>query len=895
MGLDSKSNIRILLALLLPFVTCGVQWLFWSVFAPFVWFLFFPTVFFSSRIGGKSAGVISTVISAILVVYFFIPPQLSFIGKTPSNLYSVLLFLFMGVLFSYTHERLERADRRAVEAQEATRIANEQLQEARIGRLEAEQRLAEKTLRESEDLLNTMGRTAKVGGWDLNPVTGEGHWTEETARIHDLDPFLKPDKEMGIAFYQGESRTRIEAAIREATEHGTPYDLELELISATGKHKWVRTIGHPVIEDGRVVKLRGSFQDITDRKQAEVALIQSEEKFSRAFSCNPAAIALTRLKDGLFLDVNDTWVSLCGYSREEAIGHSSRTMQIWPTAEAAQRFVDELNEKGMLQGWEQEFRDKSGKLFVAQLSSQILDVGGEQLILSTLVDITTQKQAEIALRESEVRFRSIFDHAPVAIGIGALADGRLFEVNAFWLQLLGFERDEVIGRTTSELGLYVDENERARIVTAITEHGRIVNTDIRIRNKSGEILNIMFSAEIITLDSTPYLQVMMSDVTEQRRGELALRESEERQRVFIEHAPAALAMFDRGMRYLHASRRWLQDYGLGDRKLTGLSHYEVFPEISDTWKETHRRGLAGEVLRKDADRFDRADGSVQWVRWEIRPWHDANGAVGGLFIFSEDITDLKLAEDEIIQLNASLEQRVEERTAELQAANQELDAFAYAVSHDLRAPLRAMNGFSQALSEDYGEQLHGEALVYLKQISLASQHMGNLLEGLLTLSRSTRGDLHRDLLDLSDTAGLIRDELVRLEPGRQVAWQIESGMSARGDASMLEVVMRNLIGNAWKYTAGIPAPMIRVYCEQRDGSTCYCVADNGAGFDMRHAERLFKPFQRLHRQDEFPGIGIGLATVQRIVRRHGGEISAEAEPGAGATFRFTLAGSGVVL
>ncbi len=895
MGLDSKSNIRILLALLLPFVTCGVQWLFWSIFAPFVWFLFFPTVFFSSRIGGKGAGVISTVISAILVVYFFIPPQLSFIGKTPSNLYSVLLFLFMGVLFSYTHERLERADRRAVEAQEATRIANEQLQEARIGRLEAEQRLAEKTLRESEDLLNTMGRTAKVGGWDLNPVTGEGHWTEETARIHDLDPSLKPDKEMGIAFYHGESRTRIEAAIREATEHGTPYDLELELISATGKHKWVRTIGHPVIEEGRVVKLRGSFQDISDRKQAEVALIQSEEKFSRAFSCNPAAIALTSLKDGLFLDVNDTWVSLCGYSREEAIGHSSRTMRIWPTTEAAQRFVDELNEKGMLQGWEQEFRDKSGKLFVAQLSSQILDVGGEQLILSTLVDITTQKQAEIALRESEVRFRSIFDHAPVAIGIGALADGRLFEVNAFWLQLLGFERDEVIGRTTSELGLYVDENERARIVTAITEHGRIVNTDIRIRNKSGEILNIMFSAEIITLDSTPYLQVMMSDVTEQRRGELALRESEERQRVFIEHAPAALAMFDRGMRYLHASRRWLQDYGLGDRKLTGLSHYEVFPEISDTWKETHRRGLAGEVLRKDADRFDRADGSVQWVRWEIRPWHDANGAVGGLFIFSEDITDLKLAEDEIIQLNASLEQRVDERTAELQAANQELDAFAYAVSHDLRAPLRAMNGFSQALSEDYGEQLHGEALVYLKQISLASQHMGNLLEGLLTLSRSTRGELHRDLLDLTDTAGLIRDELVRLEPGRQVAWQIESGMSARGDASMLEVVMRNLIGNAWKYTAGMPGPLIRVYCEERDGLPCYCVADNGAGFDMRHSQRLFKPFQRLHRQDEFPGIGIGLATVQRIVRRHGGEISAEAEPGAGATFRFTLAGSGVVL
>jgi light-regulated signal transduction histidine kinase (bacteriophytochrome) len=173
--------------------------------------------------------------------------------------------------------------------------------------------------------------------------------------------------------------------------------------------------------------------------------------------------------------------------------------------------------------------------------------------------------------------------------------------------------------------------------------------------------------------------------------------------------------------------------------------------------------------------------------------------------------------------------------------------------------------------------------------------MGELIDGLLTLSRSTRGELIRDPLDVSLMAEQIRDELVREEPGRAVTWQIEPGMQARGDARMLEIVMRNLIGNAWKYTSGTPNPLIRVYTEDRAGSHCYCIADNGAGFDMGHSQLLFKPFQRLHRQEEFPGIGIGLATVQRIVHRHGGVISAEAEPGKGAIFRFTLADSAVQL
>lgn len=369
---------------------------------------------------------------------------------------------------------------------------------------------------------------------------------------------------------------------------------------------------------------------------------------------------------------------------------------------------------------------------------------------------------------------------------------------------------------------------------------------------------------------------------------LSLRQSEERLGLFIEHAPAALAMFDREMRYLAASRRWRDDYGLGEAALIGQSHYHIFPELGDEWKAVHQRGMAGEVIRCDEDRFVRADGRVQWLRWEMHPWHAAGGSVGGIVIFSEDITRFKQAEEEILRLNADLERRVVERTAELSAANRELDSFAYAVSHDLRAPLRAMNGFSQALIEDFGDTLQGEARLYLDQIILGSRKMGELIDGLLTLSRCTRGQLRRQEVDLSTMAAQLLAEMAREEPDRRVRWQIEPAIVAWVDRTMLEVALRNLLANAWKYTARREEANIRMYTEEAANRLRVCIADNGAGFEPAHADKLFQPFQRLHRQEEFPGIGIGLATVQRIVHRHGGDLTATGAKEQGAVFCFSL-------
>lgn len=373
-----------------------------------------------------------------------------------------------------------------------------------------------------------------------------------------------------------------------------------------------------------------------------------------------------------------------------------------------------------------------------------------------------------------------------------------------------------------------------------------------------------------------------------RQQSTALREKEKLMRLFIEHAPASLAMFDRDMRYLAVSRRWIDDYGLGGDRVIGHSHYDIFPEIPDAWRDIHQRALAGQVIRSDEDCFVRQDGARQWLRWEVRPWFDADDCIGGIAIFSEDISRIKEVQDEVLRLNADLERKVAERTAELSAANAELESFAYAVSHDLRAPLRAMSGFSQALVEDYADRLDGEALVYLHQIDLASANMGKLIDGILTLSRSTRGEVQRDMIDISAIAERILAELARQDRHRQVAVRVEPKLCLNGDQRMIEAVMENLLSNAWKYTSRQQQAEITVTTAQIDDQPGICVHDTGAGFDPAYIDRLFRPFQRLHRQDEFPGIGIGLATAHRIIHRHGGRLQAQGRPGQGASFTFSL-------
>jgi len=256
--------------------------------------------------------------------------------------------------------------------------------------------------------------------------------------------------------------------------------------------------------------------------------------------------------------------------------------------------------------------------------------------------------------------------------------------------------------------------------------------------------------------------------------------------------------------------------------------------------------------------------------------------------FNEMLFAIQKRDAELLAARGTLERKVEERTAELEAANKELEAFSYSVSHDLRAPLRSVDGFAQALLEDYGDKLDDFGKQNLQRVRAAASRMGMLIDDLLKLSRVTRAEMRREKSDLSAIAKSIAQSLEEAEPERKVDFKIEDGLAADGDPRLLRVALENLLRNAWKYTSRHDHARIEFGRSKENGKSIFYVRDDGAGFDPRYADRLFGAFQRLHGVSEFPGTGIGLATVQRIIRRHGGEVWAEAEVEKGATFYFSV-------
>ena len=254
----------------------------------------------------------------------------------------------------------------------------------------------------------------------------------------------------------------------------------------------------------------------------------------------------------------------------------------------------------------------------------------------------------------------------------------------------------------------------------------------------------------------------------------------------------------------------------------------------------------------------------------------------------EKVRELSETNESLLRLNSELERRVVDRTAQLESANRELEMFSYSISHDLRAPLRHIDGFSQALIDEYAAKLNSTGRDYLDRLRKSSRRMMDMIDALLELSRHTRGKVAKENVDLSALAKEVGTQFSRSQPERQVDFQVAEGVVVRGDERLLRVVLEQLLGNAWKFTEKRDDARVEFFATQWEGRLACAVRDNGVGFDMTYADKLFSPFQRLHGQDEFPGRGIGLAIVRRIISRHGGKVQAEAELGKGATFTFTV-------
>jgi PAS domain S-box-containing protein len=313
------------------------------------------------------------------------------------------------------------------------------------------------------------------------------------------------------------------------------------------------------------------------------------------------------------------------------------------------------------------------------------------------------------------------------------------------------------------------------------------------------------------------------------------------------------------------------------------SGYHTGKFFDDLWTTINR----GDVWRGEI-KNRRKDGTCYWVDTSIIPFLDGQGRPFQFVSIRTDITEQKQAEAELRAYQERLEEKVEDRTQDLWRLNKELESFSYSVSHDLRAPLRNISGFSQALLEDFGEYVPQEGKEYLDRILLATRRMSRLIDALLVLSRVTRRELNTGRVDVSKLVAMIVKDLRQASPERQVRVEVQDGMLAIGDENLIGILFENLVGNAWKYTVRQPDAKIEIGMQYNSDVPVYYVKDNGAGFNMKYVDRLFTPFQRLHSKDEFEGTGIGLATVQRIVERHGGRVWATGKQGEGAMFQFFL-------
>lgn len=489
--------------------------------------------------------------------------------------------------------------------------------------------------------------------------------------------------------------------------------------------------------------------------------------------------------------------------------------------------------------------------------------------------------------KSENKFRSLFDSSIDGIVITDFA-GRCLEVNETACLKLQYSRDEFFSMSLRDMNSPEFRGKYDEALNKLPETG-FISYETEHITKTGQIIPVEINAKVIDYNKSSAILKIARDISERKRAEAALQKAKDYAENLIHTANAIVVCLDINGNvqvFNHAAEN-ITGYTFDEVKNSNwfelLVPHERYPLIRDAFNKAGDgrlpRNMENPILTKSGD-----ERYIAWQNNEITE----NGQVTGTISFGVDITERKQAEQEIHKLNEELEQRVRDRTVQLEATNKELEAFAYSVSHDLRAPLRGIDGWSLALSEDYNAQLDERACQYIERVRSETQRMGQLIDDLLQLSRVTRSQIQRGAVDLSILAHNIAEHQREAFPGRHFDIVIEPGLMVTGDARLLDIALTNLFNNAFKFTGKLPVARIEFSRTVIDGRLTFFIRDNGAGFDMAYATKLFGAFQRMHKQTEFPGTGVGLATVQRIIHRHGGRIWAEAKVDQGATFYFTI-------
>lgn len=790
--------------------------------------------------------------------------------------------------------------------------------------------------------------------------------------------------------------------------------------------------------------------DITERVKAKKALERSEEKFRKIFKTSPDAVSISSIKEGKYIEVNEGFTAITGYTPEETEGKTSSEIDIWVDKKDRNRLVKILKEKGSVKNFAAQFRMKDGSIIHGLMSSNIIDINGLPHILSITRNIEEFVKTNEALRQSEMKFRKAFKISPDSININRIEDGAYVDINEGFTAITGYTAEDVRGKTSHEINIWVDSKDREYLVKTLKKKGVMRNFAARFRMKNGSIIHGLMSANFIDINGEPHILTVTRNIEDYVKTNEAFQQSEQRYKTLFNLLPAGLMLIDDRGTILDANPTYCKNIGYAAEEIIGekiwkvvnnplqekkeqiLSYIPSIPKDKIAEKEvvnfrkdgepiylhlyetrillennqpavlsismdvtrekyireelaknTHRLkeaqniGRLGsweldwqakklywsdgmyhllelspsqlpnyslfqqrihpddlkasrEVLKeaiksgksfKHIHRLLLEDNKIKWVIERGKSFYDKNKRIVRIHGTIQDITRLKETEDKLRELNELLEERVRDRTVKLkkkqqdlskllndmqviqqkmrntnyalQNLNHELEAFSYSVSHDLKAPLRAIHGFTTILKEEYYTNLDQEGKTLADDILMETERMAEIIDALLHLSRTGRKSLTFVEFDLAPLARSIFIEQEKQYNLPQARLYIHELPTVYADYSLIKQLMANLFSNALKYSANEPYPLVEIGIseDEKIDETVFYVKDNGVGFEEESAGRMFDAFRRLHSKKEFEGTGIGLAIAKRIITRHGGKIWAKSQPGKGASLFFTLSGT----
>jgi PAS domain S-box-containing protein len=836
-----------------------------SGFPPFL--LFFPGIIFVALLTGFGPGLFTTALSAMVVtVWIFEPVGLLYI-ESAVNQVSLALFCGIGGMICAVIRLYYRNQKKAADFDRALAIQESRRETEFLGAI----------LDSSSQPFAVGYRDGRLGRTNHAFEELTGYSKAELLQLDSIKILTPP-----------EWRAYEDEMLAGLIVTGEPIRYEKEYIRKDGSRVSVELLAHLVRdEQGQPDYYYAFITDTTERKQAEKALRLSEERYRSLFDNSLDAI-FSLASNGCFVTANTAALRLAGKTLPEMQSmHFLDLCAPDQREQAANAFKAALCRQCLTV--ETALIDTHGIRREIFISGAPTIVDGEVVGVSCIArDMTIRKQTEKALRESEEAFRAMFEISSVGKVITDPVSGRFLRVNKAYCELTGYTEAELLQRTFMEITDPRDREDDVELKDQFIQGiSTVFEREKRYVRPDGSLVWAHVTLNLIRNEAGEPIRMVgvMQNISERKRIETALREREHRLNAIIEYSPSALSLKHPDGRYALANPNLQRIHHLSEAQIIGKTDFDLYPEATARVFQANDRQVLETMAHQSIEEIIPVAGVPRVYMTHMFPVQDDAGQAEYICRISLDITERKQAQEALELLNVELEDRVKMRTDELTDLNQSLESFVYSVSHDLKTPLRGIEGYSRLLQQDYGAILDGEGNLFLRNIREGVNRMNDLIDDLLAYSRMSRRKLDADQVDVK----LLLENIVqeRKEEITKRGVIIENNLTPLtlcADEEGLALVLRNLVQNALKFTQHTSAPHIEIGAKQDENTVTLWVKDNGIGFDMKYVDRIFEIFQRLHRLEDYPGTGIGLSLVKTAMQRMNGKVWAQSEPGQGASF-----------